>query len=131
MVGVLQVAATTDYFMIHETSLLMAVRACFHIHLTTKSDQIKTASKTALDLMVSTIVQRMEVAAADLHSGQVVTGLKGSNNGGDQKEAAMQFVTQQHKDAYLAFRAICRLSMKAREEESHSAHRDSIPLMNK
>ena len=43
----------------------------------------------------------------------------------------MVFPSVYHKDAYLLFRALCKLSMKGLSEEAQYAHSDAIPLQNK
>ena len=53
-------ALTSQYCQVHEASLLLAVRACFHIHLITKSQVNKTTAKAALTQMLSIVFQRME-----------------------------------------------------------------------
>ena len=45
---------------VHEASLLLAVRACFHIHLMSKNQVNKTTAKAALTQMLSIVNQRME-----------------------------------------------------------------------
>jgi brefeldin A-inhibited guanine nucleotide-exchange protein len=45
---------------VHEASLLLAIRACFHIHLITKNQVNKTTAKAALTQMLSAVYQKME-----------------------------------------------------------------------
>ena len=53
-------AVTSTHCEVHEGSLLLAVRACFHIHLISKNQVNKTTAKAALTQMLSVINQRME-----------------------------------------------------------------------
>ena len=46
----------------HEASLLLAVRACFHIHLISKNPTNKTTAKAAVTQMLSVVNQRMELS---------------------------------------------------------------------
>jgi brefeldin A-inhibited guanine nucleotide-exchange protein len=46
---------------VHEASLLLSIRACFHIHLISKNLINKTTAKAALTQMLSVINQRMEI----------------------------------------------------------------------
>ena len=48
------------YCEVHEASLLLAVRSCFHIHLISKNQVNKTTAKAALTQMLSVVNQRME-----------------------------------------------------------------------
>lgn len=57
---VLLMALTSQHCQVHESSLLQAVRACFQIHLITKSQVNKTTAKAALTQMLSIVFQRME-----------------------------------------------------------------------
>jgi hypothetical protein len=45
---------------VHETSLLAAVRACYHIHLVSKNMVNKTTAKATLTQMLNIVFQRME-----------------------------------------------------------------------
>lgn len=54
------IAVTTSHCEVHEASLLLAVRACFHIHLISKNQVNKTTAKAALTQMLSVVNQRME-----------------------------------------------------------------------
>lgn len=241
-------AITSLHCEVHEASLLLSIRACFHIHLISKNLINKTTAKAALTQMLSVINQRMEIndikgtgaaagtmvtagalggsiidpiaagdptTAADTTTASTITtkivraavslkktafdihnnhdvdddtidivpetannSISGSvendsdavttrdnNNAHDDatsttvitvsKVAAsstddiipphlssavasasggsnLQFPSIFHKDAYLLFRALCKLSMKGLNEEVQYAHiTDAIPLQNK
>lgn len=227
----------------HEASLLLSVRACFHIHLISKNLVNKTTAKAALTQMLSVVNQRMELndarcavvvppqvtiyeaddavipdatsetvatrsksasgaeaddidnnnstadndliknrptrglsnnspvavasadqnltVEADVHDSSVydspmrgggrktnATGDKSNgnislrttstpvhnsnnNNAAVSNENRLTFPSIFHKDAYLLFRALCKLSMKGLSEETQYAHSDAIPLQNK
>lgn len=51
---------TSSHCEVHEASLLLAIRACFHIHLISKNQINKTTAKAALTQMLSVVNQRME-----------------------------------------------------------------------
>ena len=157
---------TSVHCEVHEASLLLAVRACFHIHLISKNLINKTTAKAALTQIISVTNQRMESKDAELQA----AGLYVSESDNQQQQlpqppvesqespsngkaapasdsfappsaAAAVVTTQQgaslvfrsvfHKDAYLLFRALCKLSMKGLSEEAQYAHTDAIPLQNK
>ena len=241
-------AITSLHCEVHEASLLLSIRACFHIHLISKNLINKTTAKAALTQMLSVINQRMEIndikgtGAATAAPGPLVTaGVLGGSiidsiASGDPTNAAtttattiatkivraavslkksafdvhndhdvdddtidivpetannsinesvesdsathnnnnvhddavstsaafvskaaaeinlphpssstaaaalasssggsnLQFPSIFHKDAYLLFRALCKLSMKGLSEEVQYAHiTDAIPLQNK
>ena len=60
IVKALLTAVTSSQCEVHEGSLLLAVRTCFHIHLITKNVVNRTTAKAALTQMLSVINQRME-----------------------------------------------------------------------
>lgn len=57
---VLLTAVTTTTCEVHEHSLLKAVRACYHIHLVSKSATNQTVAKATLQQIISIVFQRME-----------------------------------------------------------------------
>lgn len=61
VIKVLLTAITSLHCEVHESSLLLAVRACFHIHLISKNNVNKTTAKAALTQMLSVVNQRMEL----------------------------------------------------------------------
>jgi brefeldin A-inhibited guanine nucleotide-exchange protein len=62
VIKALLTAITSLQCEVHEASLLLSVRACFHIHLITKNQVNKTTAKAALTQMLSVVNQRMEIA---------------------------------------------------------------------
>lgn len=155
---------------VHEASLLLAVRACFHIHLISKNLINKTTAKAALTQIISVTNQRMESNDALRQAAETAANIAAGNNsgaaavpvgaqeseksGGEATEtvstgsvtpspvnstpataaatgASLVFSSVYHKDAYLLFRALCKLSMKGLSEETQYAHSDAIPLQNK
>lgn len=167
---------TSLHCAVHEASLLLAVRACFHIHLISKNLINKTTAKAALTQIISVTNQRMESndalrqaaeaaaglatgdnsaeasgvaptdSAVDQSNGEAVTATAASiasptaaSNGTTTSAttttsttgASLVFSSVYHKDAYLLFRALCKLSMKGLSDETQYAHSDAIPLQNK
>ncbi|KAJ1434054.1 hypothetical protein B484DRAFT_477107 [Ochromonadaceae sp. CCMP2298] len=157
VIKALLTAITSTHCLVHEASLLLSVRACFHIHLISKNLINKTTAKAALTQIISVTNQRMEVHSATSSS----AGLSPlSNDAGKsasvevasfsptpssetdktetQDEPApttaasnMVFPSVYHKDSYLLFRALCKLSMKGLSEETQYSNSDAIPLQNK
>ncbi|KDO24492.1 hypothetical protein SPRG_10308 [Saprolegnia parasitica CBS 223.65] len=132
---------------VHEHSLLKAVRAGYHIYLVSKSIINQTVAKGTLQRMVTTVFQRMEAAATAEHlatpkrsqsivahthtamypSVQAAFGfqynsrrLQSSKTLGE--DHAVLFPSVLHKDAYLVFRAICRISMRFVVEDAVGGH---------
>lgn len=165
VIKTLLVAVTSLQFEIHDANLLLAVRACFQIHLTSKNPVIKTTAKAALTQMISIVFQRMEsydVArpAEEVTNRFVLVELieiyflfflfiiwftfsspTNSENGGKvgTEENATQetstktpesFDSPYQKDAYLLFRALCKLSTKGFQDESSNST-DAVIHQNK
>lgn len=61
VIKALLTAITSIQCQVHEASLLLSVRACFHIHLISKNPVNKTTAKAALTQMLSVVNQRMEM----------------------------------------------------------------------
>ena len=176
---------TSIHCEVHEASLLLSVRACFHIHLISKNLINKTTAKAALTQIISVTHQRMETKDADLaqadsfpprvedNNGVAVEATQQVNaiittgtssgatvgldadgtgpatadpshanghisevpaepaTGGQPAAVALQFPSVFHKDAYLLFRALCKLSSKNLSEETQTGHNETIHLQNK
>jgi brefeldin A-inhibited guanine nucleotide-exchange protein len=151
---------------VHGASLLLSIRACFHIDLMTKNAIIKVTAKGALTQMINVIIQRMEIndqrgtirpiiektdsaeGAPEISEKPVlqpivektpvsetseppIPGEFGGGDGDNDKNGGESFASIYHKDAYLLFRALCKLSMKGLSEDAQIALNDSIMLQNK
>ena len=71
-IKVLLTAITSSHCEVHEATLLLAIQACFHIHLVSKNPVNRVTAKAALTQMVSNTVARMEV----MHQVVTATDLK-------------------------------------------------------
>jgi hypothetical protein len=169
VIKTLLVAVTSLQFEIHDANLLLAVRACFQIHLTSKNPVIKTTAKAALTQMISIVFQRMESydvvrpAAGEEGNryvpGPLVSGAAAAGCDADSDvdralcssptpdgsaplsaepasavettaKAAESFDSPYQKDAYLLFRALCKLSTKGFQDESTNST-DAVIHQNK
>jgi hypothetical protein len=102
----------------------------------TKNQAIKTTAKAALTQMVNVVNQRMEVndkgittvptAAPDetVRVGDVGDEML------DHSTSSETFSSIYQKDAYLLFRALCKLSMKGSSDDA-VGYNDNILLQNK
>lgn len=205
-------AVTSKHCEVHEGSLLLAVRACFHIHLISKNLVNKTTAKAALTQMLSVVNQRMEThdflnksedadalsfISSNLSNGVAVSNAeiidnnstnsfvtsnsnpeneaskaiieikteddkvddsivvvspvieenndninvstqenkeienKANDSNAEPTDKSMSFPSILHKDSFLIFRALCKLSMKGLHDESGSSQSDPIALQNK
>eukprot|EP00943_MAST-04B_sp_MAST-4B-sp1_P009087 g9087.t1 len=59
---------------IHETSLLLAVRACYHIHLVSRNSVNRTTAKGTLQQMLNICFQKMEMYEENQEGTQFVSG---------------------------------------------------------
>ena len=133
-------AITSTRYLIHEAAVLMAVRATFHIYLVSKSSTSKELAKSILMEMVKAIFSRMEAyevfhkTETDTLSHEIKSNGNGETNPSETKmddfvddmstegesnllkkteSHVAPFTSQLHTDAYLLFRALCKLSAKA------------------
>jgi brefeldin A-inhibited guanine nucleotide-exchange protein len=126
-IKVLLTAVTSNFCDVNESSLLLAVRACFHIHLISKNSINKVTTKAALTQMVCAVLAKME-SFESVKSSAVMPDTAACLA---DKDAA-QFASVAHKDAFLLFRALCKLSMKGLHDDSNSgAQTDGVALQNK
>jgi brefeldin A-inhibited guanine nucleotide-exchange protein len=151
VIKTLLVAVTSLQFEIHDANLLLAVRACFQIHLTSKNQIIKTTAKAALTQMISIIFQRMEsydgrnassspdekfvdsTNKEDCRSSESMknsSGVSISVAGETFGKSEESFDSPYQKDAYLLFRALCKLSTKGFQDESANST-DAVIHQNK
>ena len=154
VIKALLTAITSTHCEVHEASLLLAIRACFHIHLITKNQINKTTAKAALTQMLSVINQRME--QEDLRLKSLATSVNDNNNNNNDTDTPINLSIQEeesnttditnaqvetnanemvfpstlHKDSFLIFRALCKLSQKGLQDDS-GAQGDPIALQNK
>ncbi|KAF0720674.1 Aste57867_99 [Aphanomyces stellatus] len=106
-------AATSTTCDVHEHSLLKSIRASYHIYLVSKSIINQTVAKGTLQRMVNNTFQRMESATSAMAPPS--TALYPSVQtlfGFTWMRPTDSFPTPYHKDAYLVFRALCRISMR-------------------
>ena len=104
---------------IHEACMLRAIRATFHVYLVTKSPNCKTIGKSALLEMIRSVFSFME--AYDV----MVRGVTNNRNENDNL-SLNTFASQYHTDAYLLFRALCKLSAKPLPGEDGSKQSTSM-----
>jgi brefeldin A-inhibited guanine nucleotide-exchange protein len=91
---------------IHEACMLKAIRSTFHVYLVTKSPTCKSISKSSLLEMIRSVFSFMETYDVMSKS---------------QADASLEaFSAQYTADAYLLFRALCKLSSKIIEESKAS-----------
>jgi len=110
--------------MLRGTHLLQTIRVCSQIYLHTECESNKTTAKAALQQLVVTVFVRLE---RSIERGKLEDqiGSNASSNIGDKEKAARKranssssanaantFPTQDHRDAYLVLRSLCKLSMQ-------------------
>jgi hypothetical protein len=103
VIKVLLTAVTSQTFEVHTSSLLAAFRTCYHIQIASKNPTNQFTARAALIQMLSTVFQRM-------NSLDVTTAARSEEAGDASPNKTLQSLV--HKDAFLLFRALCRLSMK-------------------
>ncbi len=113
-IQVLLTAITSSSCEVHEAVLLMAIQACFHIHLISKNQVNKLTAKAALIQMVSSVNTKVELCDKRYHANDRKTD--------SDVSSAAQILTVASKDSFLVFRALCKLSMKGLYDDSDLLH---------
>ena len=121
---------TSNVCLVREASLLAAIRACYHVYLVNAGQKhIRTTAKAGLMQIVGMVFQRMEgrameqlaerqysgaaegrapAAAAAAPATPVTPDAASSAAEGDASGGG--FASAEHRDAFLVFRALCKLS---------------------
>lgn len=132
MVQTLLTAATRTKSGLHQGTLLAAVRTIYNIFLNARMPGTRTTARVSLTQILNLVFSRMEAETADRVTSsapdfaaekkaasqddevvdapavEVPTPAKPAEEGGDGNE----FASVLQKDAYLLFRALCKLSAK-------------------
>ena len=116
-------ATTSALCELHEAVLLLAIRTCLNIHLMSKNAVNKGTAKAALTQMLSAVNIRMETLdlkmksetdenAADVHTKKNLEAEGNVTEDGvdEGHDISIPFLSIAHKDAFLVFRALCKLS---------------------
>lgn len=121
--------ASSPQPMLRGTHLLQTIRVCYHIYLKTGSKPNKITARAALQQLVASVFVRMErssrfansisetspVAAAVNESFlDTSTDVAGTDIDIDEKkkDGTIKFPSDDHRDAFLVLRSLCKLSMK-------------------
>jgi hypothetical protein len=83
--------------------LLQSIRTLYHIYLTTESQSNKTTAKASLQQLVSSVFARV------VRTDEFREGMQHTSDG---------FPSENHRDAFLVLRSICKLSMRNLPDQS-------------
>ncbi len=120
--------------MLRGTHLLQTIRVCSQIYLHTEVESNKTTAKAALQQLVATVFVRLErtIERCNLENQLVAEAsvLLEDTMGKKRTDsasftAAPTFPTQDHRDAYLVLRSLCKLSMQT----SLTSHPPPAPVV--
>ena len=112
------------------THLLQTIRMLYHIYLTTESDSNRTTARAALQQLVTSIFARLVRTQIALSSAvlspqnektlNAMHSSSGSLNG--SSHGANLFPSDNHRDAFLVLRSICKLSMRNMPDANMHSH---------
>lgn len=144
MVQTLLTAATRTRSGLHHGTLLAAVRTIYNIFLNARMSGTRTTSRVSLTQILNLVFARMEAETAEdvtaiptpfvtkpndssdaAPAVDVPEPARPAEEGGD---ASSEFATVLQKDAYLLFRALCKLSAK---DVSDAMSADSVGVRSK
>ena len=104
--------------MLRGTHLLQTIRVLYHVFLTTVSNANKTTARASLQQLVTSVFIRM-IASSSPHV-EDEEEAKANNDEGDEDEKMDDFPTDNHRDAFLVLRSLCKLSMRNPPSNMHS-----------
>ncbi|CAN8073761.1 unnamed protein product [Agarophyton chilense] len=129
MVQTLLTAATRTSTGLHQGTLLAAVRTIYNIFLNARTPGTRTTARVSLTQVLNLVFGRMEAeTAADVSVVSSVTNRHALNVPKATEEGDTHFASILQKDAYLLFRALCKLSAK---EVSEANSWDAVSLRSK
>ncbi|CAB0008526.1 unnamed protein product, partial [Nesidiocoris tenuis] len=102
--------STSQHVEIHEATVLLAVRTVYNIYLASKNLVNQTTARATLTQAINVIFFRMEAQADSMDVNTEGTGSENSLSGNSKIQAQFTHILQ--KDAFLVFRALCKLSQK-------------------
>lgn len=102
---------------VHEGSMLLCLRAIFHVYLVARSQTAKDMSKAALLDMMRSVFSRMEAydvitKSMNKNTAPVLTPTNSKEKEDEDNYMPPPFPSQFHTDSYVLFRALCRMSSK-------------------
>jgi Sec7-like guanine-nucleotide exchange factor len=118
-------ATTTDgQSMLRGSHLLQTIRVLYHVYLTTTTEANKTTARASLQQLVTSVFIRM---IASPSSADETDFEKYDNPGSPSKPMASSdlepnFPTENHRDAFLVLRSLCKLSMRAPPAGERHSH---------
>ena len=95
--------------MLRGTHLLQTIRVLYHVYLTTMSESNKTTARASLQQLVTSVFIRMiassteDIEDEDEKEGETI----------DKRGPKDNFPTEDHRDAFLVLRSLCKLSMRS------------------
>ncbi|KAI0564243.1 Guanine nucleotide exchange factor [Gracilaria domingensis] len=130
MVQTLLTAATRTSTGLHQGTLLAAVRTIYNIFLNARTPGTRTTARVSLTQVLNLVFGRMEAeTAADV---SVLSSITNDRHALDvpnaTEEGDTHFASILQKDAYLLFRALCKLSAKEVVDNNSS---DAVSLRSK
>jgi len=107
------------------THLLQTIRILYHIYLTTDSEANRTTARAALQQLVTSIFARLvrtQVALSAMGSPMCVPPSPALDNHLTENGGASIFPSENHRDAFLVLRSICKLSMRNMPSDDMHSH---------
>lgn len=95
--------------MLRGTHLLQTIRVLYHVYLSTFSNANKTTARASLQQLVTSVFIRM---ISTTHALGTITASPPEALRSPQKGNDEGFPTEDHRDAFLLLRSLCKLSMR-------------------
>jgi hypothetical protein len=91
--------------MLRGTHLLQTIRVLYHVYLSTFSDANKTTARASLQQLVTSVFIRMIASSYAIGTSTAIPA--------EHKHEDEEFPSQDHRDAFLVLRSLCKLSMRS------------------
>ena len=93
--------------MLRGTHLLQTIRVLYHVYLSTSSGANKTTARASLQQLVTSVFIRMITATHAIATTEKIEAATSLTKSDEEF-----FPTQDHRDAFLVLRSLCKLSMR-------------------
>lgn len=123
------VTGENGHALLRGSHLLQAIRVLYHVYLTTTSDANRTTARAALQQLVTGVFVRMSrtetthhPATADASTARATATGGGASTVFSSKWTRDGFPSENHRDAFLVLRSLCKLSMRSLPDPKMHSH---------
>ena len=98
--------------MLQGSHLLQTIRVLYHVYLSTDTEANKTTARASLQQLVTSVFIRMIMSSSPPPGGKAMAEVAKSTDDDKETEDEPSFPSDNHRDAFLVLRSLCKLSMR-------------------